>query len=578
MEQRDASAVAKLLVEYGQRMALRGGNPYRARAYHRAAENLMALTVPLNDVIAQGRLREIPGVGAAIADIIAKMHQTGTHPALETMRGEVPAGVLEMLSIPGLRAEKIAKIHRDLGISTLAELEQAAREDRLKGVKGLGPALQRKILQGLELRRQSHGLRHIHRAHELLARTEANLRRSHPELERITAAGDFRRGCELISDLCLVAQGSSREQVRLSQDVALHVTDRAHYAVTLLLATGSDQHLQALRTRAADKGLTLDADGVRRGKRILARETEEDVYAGLGLPFIAPELREGSDEIARAAARRLPQLVGDADIRGILHAHTDSSDGIHTLEEMADATRARGYGYFGVADHSQSAGYAGGLKLDQIERQHVLIDRLNARRRGPFRIFKGIESDILPDGSLDYPEEVLAQFDFIVASVHSRFRLDRKTQTERIVRAVGNPHTTILGHATGRQLLRRPGYDVDLEKVLAACAEHGVAVEVNANPWRLELDWRWHARALDLGCMLSINPDAHSIAELDLTHWGVEMARKGGVSKDRVLNCMTLRDITAFFADRKARRTRFPARRASSSRASAAARKRAAGG
>jgi DNA polymerase (family X) len=202
--------------------------------------------------------------------------------------------------------------------------------------------------------------------------------------------------------------------------------------------------------------------------------------------------------------------------------------------------RDRGYGYFGVADHSQSAHYAGGLSLEEIEQQHAEIDRLNARYDRTFRIFKGIEADILADGTLDYPDEVLDRFDFVIASVHSRFRLDRQSQTERILRAVANRHTTILGHMTGRQLLRRPGYDVDIEKVLAACAAHGVAVEVNANPWRLDLDWRWHRRAIELGCWMSINPDSHSIAEIDLTHWGVEMARKGGVPKERVLNCLDL--------------------------------------
>jgi DNA polymerase (family X) len=278
------------------------------------------------------------------------------------------------------------------------------------------------------------------------------------------------------------------------------------------------------------------------------------------IAFIPPELREGGDEIAMARAGKLPKLVVDKDIRGILHAHTDLSDGADTLERMVEATRERGYSYFGVADHSRSAHYAGGLSLDEIEQQHAAIDRLNRGHGAGFRIFKGIESDILADGSLDYPEEVLARFNFIVASVHSRFRLPREAQTERILRAVANPHTTILGHMTGRQLLRRPGYDcmvaalpwttVDIEQILAACAQHGVAIEINANPWRLDLDWHWHARALELGCMMSINPDAHSTAELDLTHWGVEMARKGGVPKERVLNCLEREAIAAFFKQR----------------------------
>jgi histidinol phosphatase-like PHP family hydrolase len=225
-----------------------------------------------------------------------------------------------------------------------------------------------------------------------------------------------------------------------------------------------------------------------------------------------------------------------------------------TLEAMAEATRSRGYEYFGVADHSKSAHYAGGLSVDEIAEQQVEADALNKKYRGTFRIFKGIESDILPDGSLDYPHGVLTRFDFIVASVHGQFKMDRAAQTERIIRAVSNPHTTILGHMTGRQLLRRPGYDLDIEKVLAACAEHGVAVEINANPWRLDLDWRWHETALKLGCMMSINPDAHSTREIDLTHWGIEMARKGGVPKDRVLNCLKLEEFSDYLAKRRKQR------------------------
>ena len=260
----------------------------------------------------------------------------------------------------------------------------------------------------------------------------------------------------------------------------------------------------------------------------------------MGLQFIEPELREGRDELQKATKNSLPKLVLDKDLRGILHSHTTASDGTETLEAMAEATRKRGFEYFGVADHSQSAHYAGGLSLEEIAEQHREADRLNKRYGKSFRILKGIEADILGDGSLDYPDHVLGEFDFVVASVHSRFKMSEKEQTERILKAIKNPYTTILGHMTGRQLQRRPGYEVDIDQILKACAEHGVAVEINAHPWRLDLDWRWHQKALDYGCIFSINPDAHSIRELDHMHWGVEMARKGGVPPDRVLNAMTL--------------------------------------
>jgi DNA polymerase (family 10) len=334
------------------------------------------------------------------------------------------------------------------------------------------------------------------------------------------------------------------------------VADAVRYGTVLLFATGSATHVEALRERAGRYGFSLAADGLRRGRRLLPCANEETVYEALELPQIIPELREGGGEIGLAEMGRLPDPVAASELRGILHAHTDRSDGTHTLRQMAEAARKRGYAYLGVTDHSQSAGYAGGLRPEEIEAQHAEADRLNTEYRGEFRVLKGIESDIRPDGTLDYPDDVLARFDFVIASVHSQFRLDRRTQTARIIRAVSNPYTTILGHPTGRQLLRRDGYDVDLDAVLEACAANAVVVEINANPYRLELDWRWHRRALELGCMLSINPDAHSTTELDLVRFGVAIARKGGVPRERVLNCLDLAALRDLLTTREqARRT-----------------------
>jgi DNA polymerase (family 10) len=549
-----APDVSQLLREFGQRTALRGGNPYRAKAYMRAAENLLALTEPLEDLVAQHRLKEIPGVGDAIADIITKLHKTGSHPSLQAMRKEIPVGALEMLGIPGLPPDKVLKIYKELGISSLDKLEQAAKEDRLKSLKGLGAALQSKILQGIEIRRKGEGQRHLHRAAMLLDSAREQLQRSKSEVKQIIPAGDFRRGCELVADLALVVEtskleGEPRKLVSNSQ-LSVWLSDNRRLGATLMLATGSERHIEQLRELAAKKHMTLDERGLHIGRKVVAAK-EEEIYDALGLQFVEPERREGLGEIELAKKNKLPRLVTDSDIRGILHAHTDRSDGVDTLKVMAEATRRHGYVYFGVADHSKSAHYAGGLSVEEILEQHAEIDSLNEYYGERFRIFKGIESDILPDGSLDYPDDTLARFDFVVASVHSRFRLGRKEQTDRILRAIANPRTTILGHMTGRQLLRRPGYDIDIRKILQACAKHAVAVEINANPWRLDLDWRWHQQALDLGCMISINPDAHSTAEIELTHWGVEMARKGGVPKDRVLNCLELTNFSAYLSQRR---------------------------
>ena len=548
----EADEVARLLEEFGRRLELEGENTYRARAYYRAAASLRTLTLPLADVIGAGRLREIPGVGPALESRIVALHESGTHPKLEAMRREAPEGVLAMLRIPRLSADKVAKIHRELGLDSIESLEAACRRGDLAGVKGLGPALQESILRGIEMLRRSQGQRLIHHAGDILEGAAANLARSHPDLTRIVAAGEYRRGCELVADLVLVAEtapGAVSGTLDLGE-LKLHLAEPARYGPVLILATGSAAHVEALQARARERGFKLDASGLRRGRKLVPCPDESDVYAALGLPLIAPELRETGEEIALAAESRLPTLVDDADLRGLVHCHTDFSDGGDTLETMALATRKRGYRYFGVADHSKSAGYAGGLSVEEIEEQHALADAFNARTRG-FRIFKGIESDILIDGSLDYPDEVLARFDFVVASVHSRFRMDSEAQTARIVRAVQNPYTTILGHMTGRMLMRREGYEVDIPAILAACAEHGVAVEINANPHRLDVDWRWHRLALELGCMMSINPDAHSTDELDLTRWGVLMARKGGVPKERVLNCLDLKAFAAHLDRRK---------------------------
>lgn len=550
MAKTDPRTVANLLREYAHRTSLRGDSPYRTKAYLRAADSLAALSKPLDRIIAEGALTSIPGIGDAIADIVRKLYETGTHPSLEKLRQEVPAGVMELFTMPGLRPDEILKLHQALGVNSLADLEAAAKADRIRSVKGLGASLQTKILQNLAIARSGETQLHLHKAAALLEHAVISLRQEHPEFSRVEIAGDFRRGCELVADLALVALGKKRTETEQST-LRLVVTDKKHFGASLLEATGSSAHLERLKTYATERGFALKPDGLYRGRKLIASATEAQIYEALDLQFIEPELREGRDEIQRAANRQLPPLVRDQDLHGILHSHTTASDGTETLEAMAEATRKRGFEYYGVADHSQSAHYAGGLSLQEIAEQHREADRLNKKYGGEFRILKGIEADILSDGSLDYPDHVLKQFDFVVASVHSRFRLPEKEQTERIIEAIANPLTTIIGHMTGRQLLRRPGYELDVDKVLRACAKYGVAVEINAHPWRLDLDWRWHQKALDYGCIFSINPDAHSIRELDHMHWGVEMARKGGVPMTRVLNAMDLAALVAHLSKRK---------------------------
>jgi DNA polymerase (family 10) len=475
------------------------------------------------------------------------------------------------LRIPGLKPDRIKKLYEELGITSVKELEQAAKSDRLKSTKGFGPAFQTKVLQGIEMNRRPQG-RHLHRARAAIRAAMAELERSHPHLTLVAPAGEFRRGSEIISTMAVVAVNpqlkGDNDTITTGDSLTIHVTNHRRYGITLLLATGSAQHIEALKVVAKHKGLILDSGGLRKSKRIIAGKREEDIYDALGLPFIAPELRETGKEVVLALNGELPELVTDNDIRGILHAHTTESDGVDTLEDMAQATKDGGYAYLGLTDHSQAAHYAGGLKPAEVLAQQQHIDELNNNFGSRFRIFKGIESDILPNGSLDYPDEILDSFDMVIASVHSQFRMGKAEQTQRLLKAIANPHTTILGHVTGRQLLRRPGYEVDMEKILQACATHGVAIEINANPWRLDLDWRWCERGLELGCLFSVNPDAHSTDEIDNVGWGVLMARKGGVPKDRVLNTLSLNQFAVHLEQRKhdihqrrPKRRRKPARR-----------------
>jgi len=557
---RDANEVADLLEEIGRRAAFEGGNPYKAKAYVRAAASLRRLPQPLHELIGEGALQSIPGVGAAIAKRIETLHSGGIDEALERLRRKLPAGLLELLAIPGLKPQTIMKLHTRLGVNALEDLARACSRGPVGATKGLGPALERKIVQGIAVAREGEGRLRMNQAQAVLEQTIADLTRLRPELRNISIAGDMRRACELVSDLRLVAVDPKASELKVEPfgGLMLHTCPAARFGAVLLHATGSKAHHEQLGVLAGRKGFSLDADGLRRGGKLIPTPNEAAVYRSVGLPVVPPELREGTDEIARARKGVLPDLISTKDLKGVLHLHTIFSDGVHTLEQMAEAARARGYTYLGITDHSQSAHYAGGLSLREIEEQHAIADELNRRHGGRFRILKGIESDILADGSLDYAAEVLERFDFVVASVHSRFRLGRDEQTRRIITAVSNPYTTTLGHITGRQLLRRPGYDVDVEAILEACARHGVAVEINGNPYRLELDWRWHRRALQLGCLLSINPDAHSTEELDLVKWGVAVARKGGVAKDHVLNAMSIGQLKAYL---QARRHRPPASR-----------------
>lgn len=556
----NAAEIARVLDEIGRLLRFRGkGNPFKARAYVNAARTLRSLTEPLEVLIAEDRLRDLPGVGAAIEKKIVELHQTGTLPLHESLKAEVPVGVLEMSSVPGVGEKRARAAWSELGIESLDALEEAAASGALENVSGFGPRTVARVLEGIALARRSAG-RLVAPEARRVAAALVDVLAARPDVERVQAAGEVRRRCNVVGEVALVvaaddhrgpveafldhpvvAHGEADGPVataRLSGGTAarLRVVPAAAWGAALVVETGSEAHLAGLAGRAAERGVEIAADGLGVAGSPVACPGEEDVYEALGLPWIPPELREGRGEIAAAGAGALPDLVAFEDVRGAVHCHTDWSDGRATIEAMAERAKALGLGYLVVCDHSPSAFYAGGLSVEKIRRQREAVEAANAGIE-EFEVLAGSEVDIKPDGSLDFPDAVLESLDFVVASVHGQMRMSREDQTARIVHALANPWVDVLGHPTGRLLLKREGYDVDLEAVLDAAAENGVAVEVNGDPRRLDLDWEWHAAALERGLLLSLDPDAHGPETIEpLVANAVLAARKGGVTAADVLN------------------------------------------
>lgn len=568
-----AADISQALEEIALLLDLSGENPFKVRAYANAARLLRAADENLPEFIAAAKAGEIKGIGRALAEKIAAMHETGESAVLTELRARFPAGLLELFNVPGLGAKKVKVLYEQLGIASLSELEQACRENHLLQLPGFGQKTQDNILSGIARLRRHSGRFLISvagkAAAEILAALQATKLAQHLEL-----AGSLRRRLETVKDIDILAvsdrptelmdafvalpgvervtgHGATKSSVVLSAGIAvdLRVVQQDQFVAALAHFTGSKDHNTLLRGLAKKQGMKLNEYGLFADDRPLPLADEADLHRRLGLHYIPPELREGLDEIDRAAAGESPRLIEVGDLRGVVHAHTSYSDGALTVRQLAEAVRRRGYLYLGVADHSQSAAYAGGLKPDDVKRQHEEIDRLN-EELAPFRIFKGIESDILPDGRLDYDERTLTSFDFVIASVHSKFNMDQAAMTARLLTAIAAPFTTIIGHLTGRLLLGRDGYPLDVPAVLEAAAQHGAAVELNANPHRLDLDWRRHRLARELGVLVPICPDAHQAAGIDDLAYGVGIARKGG---------LTVRDVptaweVARFAEWLARR------------------------
>ncbi|HET6340757.1 MAG TPA: DNA polymerase/3'-5' exonuclease PolX [Gemmatimonadota bacterium] len=559
-----AAEVADVLEEIGRLLDFKGENTFKVRAYVNAARALADLTEPLETVLAEGRLREIPGIGAAIADKIATYSETGSIPLLDRLRSEIPAGVLELVAVPGLGPKRARAAFQALGVASLDDLEKAAASGRLAEVPGFGEKTARTILANLERVRAYTGRWLAAEARPLAERLLAALR-DDPDVIRAETAGGLRRAMETVHDIDLVAasadaaavferfaelpavaaltaRGDTKATVRLAGGIPadLRVVEPDAFPFALQYFTGSQAHNTRLRGLARRRGLKLNEYALlRKDGTPVECADEAAVYRALGLEWIPPEIREDRGEIEAARQGGLPRLVERGDLRGVLHVHTEWSDGRASIQAMAEAARARGFEYLAVCDHSRSAAYAGGLSAERLREQREEIERVNAGLEG-LVVLAGCEVDVLADGGLDYPDDVLAGLDFVVGSVHSRLGLPREEQTERVLRAIGNPWLDVLGHPAGRVLNRREGADLDMERVLDAAAAAGVALEVNGDPHRLDLDWRWHRAAMERGIRLAIDPDAHGPETLDYVDNGIGIARKGWVTREAVLNALPL--------------------------------------
>ncbi|MBK7485125.1 MAG: DNA polymerase/3'-5' exonuclease PolX [Nitrospira sp.] len=552
--------VATAFEEMADLLEIEGANPFRVRAYRFAARTLRDLPVEVGEMVAKGEdLTSLPGIGDDLAGKIKEILATGTAAAIEAQRKRVPATLTELLRIPGLGPKRVKRLAHELKIRSLSELQTAAQAGRVRTLAGFGEKTEQHILDALATR-----LAEAPRVQRAVAIPSAEALVAYLEqssgVSRVIAAGSYRRGLETIGDLDILvtapagravmdrfvayqevrdvlAHGATKSSVRLQSglQVDLRVVPQESYGAALLYFTGSKAHNVVLRQLAQQRGLKLNEYGVFRGDKPIAGETEESVYASLGLPWIPPELREGRGEIDAAKAGRLPHLVDLQDLKGDLHAHTRATDGRNSLQEMAEAARLRGLRYFAITDHSRRLTMAKGLDSARLLQQTEAIDRLNATLSG-ITILKGIEVDILEDGNLDLPDEVLGRLDLVVGAVHSRFNLSNRRQTERIMKAMDHPHFSILAHPSGRLIGRREPYDVDMLRIIRKARERRCFLEINAHPERLDLTDIHCRMAKEEGVLLAVNTDAHSMLDLENARFGVGQARRGWLEKTDVLN------------------------------------------
>ncbi len=579
--------VAEKLNLVFQLMQLAGENRFKAIAFDKASQTIAGLSDDINTYIENENLTDIKGIGKSIAQDIYDYARTGTMPVLEDFKKKVPVGLIKWLDISGLGPKNILKIHQEFGITEIEELKELIDNGKLAELPGLGGKSAEKIRKSIEWMEKFDERCRLDEATAIAESIYESLK-DLEGVQQIEIAGSLRRAKETIGDIDILiaaeeeyipklfdvftshdrvtevlGRGDTKSSVRTKEgrQVDLRIVKPENFAAALMYFTGSKEHNVVMRSRARERGMSLNEYGLYKLKENGETnwdapqpfETESDIYEHLGLNWVPPELREDRGEFEIYEEHQELPLVEESDIRGVIHAHSTWSDGKFSIREMADACMERGYEYLGITDHSKTAAYAGGLSVDEVKQQWEEIDKLNEEYRNAginFVIFKGIESDILADGRLDYEEEILEGFDFIIASVHQSLEMPRDKMMERMRNAITNPYTRILGHPTGRLLLKRNGSDLDLNELVALAAEHNTAIEINANPWRLDLDWTFGNKAREVGMMTSINPDAHSIEGIDVMKYGVLIARKGKYDKERVLNTRSAEEVMEFFKAR----------------------------
>jgi DNA polymerase (family X) len=570
----DARAAAHVLAEIATLRQLRGEVPLDAAAFETASRQLGAHpTRALTDAIEIGVFPEV------VLNVLHELLRDGDSSLLDDLREETPEGLQEMLRVPGLGPTTIHRVHAGLGIETLQELEDAVRDGRLAALPRFGPRLVERVRNGISQLRQTGAAVLLQHADAEAARLLQEIA-AQAGVSRVAISGTVRRRMETVNELCLVVEcttqpsavasalthlrgvervvGSGTRVVTLhfadATTATLHCVHPSQFALTLLRTTGSAGHVKELLQRLASRQYRVADDEVRDAAGTVVPVADESaVYRLAGLPFVAPELREAMGELAAAASGDLPTLIDASDIRGVLHCHSLYSDGGFGVADLAQAAMDRGWSYLGISDHSRSALNAHGMSAETVQQQHDEIDAVNQRLAGQFRVLKGIEADILPCGTVDFGAPLLDRFDYVIASVHTRFGMNSTQMTDRVLKAMEDPHVTILGHPTGRLLLTREPYAIDLDAILARAAQLGLAVELNADPHRMDLDWRWCRAAREAGVQVELGPDAHSIAGLDHVALGISMARKGWLRAGDVLNTRSADEILAFARRRRER-------------------------